>query len=178
MGLYFLTSLIVALVLPWLPTIIQLFLGEEYTDGIFTIILLFMYPVHQCIGQIAGSFLYAVEFTKPQSLIGCIFMLTSLLSSYILLSPINISFFGYNLGSVGLAVNIVVMNFIFTNISLFYIYNKFKWKKNFSFQFVLPIFILVTISTKLFLDLFIESFFFSFCVVYYFISIIIIHFID
>ena len=77
-GLYIFTSIIVALILPWSSSIVEIFLGDEYSDGILTITILLIYPVHQCIGQITGSFLYAIEYTKLQSLIGCIFMITSL----------------------------------------------------------------------------------------------------
>ena len=157
LGLYIFTSIIVALILPWSSFIVEIFLGDEYSDGILTITILLIYPVHQCIGQITGSFLYAIEYTKLQSLIGCIFMITSLLSCYILLSPNNLLLGGLKLGSVGLAINVVFMNIIFTNITLYYIYKKLNWRKKFFFQLIFLIFVLLTSSTKFILDIYFES---------------------
>jgi len=175
LGLYIFTSIIVALILPWSSSIVEIFLGDEYSDGILTITILLIYPVHQCIGQITGSFLYAIEYTKLQSLIGCIFMITSLFSCYILLSPNNHLFGGVQLGSFGLAINVVVINFIFTNITLYYIYKNLNWEKKFSFQLIFLLFILLTSGAKYILSIYFESFYtelslyiiiFSFLIIY------------
>ena len=161
-SMYLITSIAVVFILPWSSSIINICLGSEYSEGILTITLLLLYPVHQCIGQITGSFLYAVEYTKLQSVIGCIFMLTSLLGYYIVLSPTFFSFEGFRLGSVGLACNIILMNIIFSNISLFYIYKKFGWKKRFGFQFIFIPLVGITLILKFVLGIYLNNFFIIF----------------
>ena len=137
LSIYIFTSLIVVLTLPWTSLLIDILLGDQYSNGFYTIFILLLYPVHQCLGQITSTFLYAVECTKLQSVIGCVFMLFSLISCYIILSPDLYFIRGFQLNSIGVAVNIVVCNLLFTNISLYYIYKKFNWSKLFSFQFII-----------------------------------------
>ena len=49
LSIYIFTSLIVVLTLPWTSLLIDILLGDQYSNGFYTIFILLLYPVHQCL---------------------------------------------------------------------------------------------------------------------------------
>jgi len=96
---------------------------------------MFLYPVHQSMGQITGTMFYATGKTKAQSLIGIIFMAISIPTSYFLLASKSAFVPGLQLGSVGLALKMVGCQIFGVNISAFfvarYINTDFDWSHQF-----------------------------------------------
>ena len=121
--------------------IIILFLGDKYISGVATLTLMFLYPIHQSLGQINGSLLYATEKTKVHVNIGIFFMSFSILTVYFMLAPSNLILPGLNLGSDGLAIKMVIMQLIQVNITGYVISRIFGWK----FDWVYQIFIIITV---------------------------------
>jgi O-antigen/teichoic acid export membrane protein len=131
-GLYFIGSLVAGGLLPWSEEIVNLLLGQAYIDGIFTLMLMFLYPVHQSMGQIGSTMLYATGRTKLQAIIGSVFMLISIIFAYILMAPTTA--FGLEMASQGLAVKMVVMQLIQVNIMAWFIAKAYKWKFDWIYQ--------------------------------------------
>ena len=129
--LYFIAALFAGWAIPWTTEIIILTLGNEYINLKATLMLMFLYPVHQTLGQIAGTIFYATEKTKLYALISYFFMFFSSLAAYFLLAPKNMLISGLGLSSFGLGIKMVIMQIIQVNVlnyTLFKLYNlKFDW---------------------------------------------------
>ena len=135
-GLYFFGALIAGGLLPWAGEILSLLLGEAYYAGVLTLMLMFFYPVHQSMGQIGLTMLYATEQTRVQVIIGLVFMATSIVVVYFMLAPTTMIVPGLGLASQGLAIKMVVMQLIQVNILAFFIARIFGWKFEWLYQLV------------------------------------------
>jgi O-antigen/teichoic acid export membrane protein len=147
--LYFIGAFIAGFCIPWSEEILQISAGGEYIDGKTTFILMLIYPVHQCLGQINGAVLLATEKVKLQNLAGVIFIIISLLVAYYALAPEGLFIPGLNLGSQGLAWKMIIMQFFQVNIISYMIARIFKWKYDWLYQFyVLGVVILISFLIK------------------------------
>lgn len=160
--LYFIGAFIAGFCIPWSEEILQISAGGEYIDGKTTFILMLIYPVHQCLGQINGAVLLATEKVKLQNLTGVIFIIISLLVAYYALAPKGLFIPGLNLGSQGLAWKMIIMQFLQVNIISYIIARIFKWKYDWLFQFyVLGAVLIIGFLTKFLVVNFLSSLFFS-----------------
>jgi hypothetical protein len=75
------------------------------------------YPIHQTYGQLSSSIFYATGQTKLYSNIGIITILAGLPVTYLLIAPADKM--GLNAGATGLAIKMVLLNFISVNIQVF-----------------------------------------------------------
>jgi hypothetical protein len=123
-------------VLPWAGEIIQLVLGAAYAGGAFTLMVMFLYPVHQSLGQIGGSLLYATGHTRIQAVLGMGFMFVSFITAYFMMAPADAIIPGLGLGSNGLAYKMVILQVIQINIMTWYIARLFQWKYDWSYQII------------------------------------------
>lgn len=124
---------------PLASEIIELTLGTPFLPGAFVMSLMFLYPIHQTLGQINGSMYFALSMTKIHSLFGILFMIFSTLLVYFLLAPsINI-IPGLGLGAMGVAIKMLVMQFIFTTITSWYLCFKNNWHYRYIYQILYPI---------------------------------------
>ena len=98
--------------------VVQIFGGEAYTDAIVVVIIMALYPIHQTYGQLSGSVFYATDQTKLYSNIAVTMMPIGLAILYMLLAPTEQ--FGLELGALGVAINMVGMQFIGVNIQLWF----------------------------------------------------------
>jgi len=111
-----------------------IFGGEKFKESALAITIMSLYPIHQTYGQLSGSVFYATGQTKIYRNIGVSLMLIGFPITFFLLAPKNL--FGFNLGSVGLVLKMVVLQFIGVNIQLWFNakYLKFSFIKLFSHQ--------------------------------------------
>ena len=124
LSIYIFTSLIVVLTLPWTSLLIDILLGDQYNNGLHNIYS-FALPSTSILGSNHEHFLICCRMYKTTIRYWmCVFMLFSLISCYVILSPDLYFIRGFQLNSIGVAVNIVVCNLIFTNVSLYYIYKN------------------------------------------------------
>lgn len=133
-GLYFIGALTAGGLLPWTGEIIELLLGTAYSEGRVTMMLMILYPVHQSMGQIGGTMLYATGQTRMQVIIGLVFMATSILVVYFMLAPEHMLIPGFGLASQGLAFKMVIMQLIQVNIMAWFIAKIFGWKFEWTYQ--------------------------------------------
>lgn len=133
--IFFISSFISGVCIAWSDTIVDILLGSDYSGGKVAFLLMMIYPVHQCLGQINGVLLFATEKTKLQAIIGSIFTVVSLFTSYYFLAPADAFIPGLHLGSEGLALKMLIMNFVAVNALGYVISRKFNWKYKWFFQF-------------------------------------------
>jgi O-antigen/teichoic acid export membrane protein len=135
--LYSIGAIITGALIPWSEEILELFVGIAYLDGATTLMLMLIYPVHQSMGQIGATILYATKEVGLQTILGMIFMIISLVVAYFMMAPINSEILpGMGLASQGLAWKMVVLQVIQVNILAWFIARKFDWKFDWSFQFI------------------------------------------
>ena len=90
--------------------------GKQYQDATSVVALMAFYPIHQTIGQINGTFYYSTARTKEYRNVGMFIIPFGLVLSYIFIAPV--SNFGLNLGAVGLAYQMLLIQLISVNVTL------------------------------------------------------------
>lgn len=134
--LYLIGAVISGFLLPWAGEIISVALGEAYIGGIATLMIMFLYPVHQSLGQIGGTMLLATGRVRAQAVMGIVFMSVSILVAYWVLAPSNGVFPGLNMGATGLALKMVVLQIVQVNALAGYIAWANHWKFDWLYQVV------------------------------------------
>ncbi|MHA1936585.1 MAG: lipopolysaccharide biosynthesis protein [Candidatus Thorarchaeota archaeon] len=134
-SLCFVAAMGACLLVPFSKEIIVLLLGPKYEAGWLCLGIMFLYPIHQSLGQINGSYLYATGQTKLYSRIGITMMMVSIPVSYLVLASPSSRLPGLGLGSVGLALKMVILNIVSVNILGFFISRLSKWKFKYLYQF-------------------------------------------
>lgn len=134
--LYMLGAVISGMLIPWSREIIEVALGPAYLGGVAVLAIMFLYPVHQCMGQIGGTMLYAASRTRVKVIIGITFMLASIVVTYFLLAPSDEIVPGYGMGAMGLAGKMVVLQFIQVNVIAWWIARLNGWRFDWHYQIV------------------------------------------
>ena len=134
--LFMLGAIISGFLVPWASEIIQLMLGDAYKGGVFVLSIMFLYPIHQSLGQVNGTMYYALELTKPYAIIGMVFMTLSIIAVYFLLAPANAIIQGFGLASTGLAIKMVFMQIFGVNLSIWWLSRSQGWKFSIIYQFI------------------------------------------
>lgn len=133
-SLFLIGAIVSCFLIPWAKDLLQNMLGESYASGYITLGIMFLYPIHQSMGQIGGSVLFATENVSLQVKIGIIFMLISILVSYLILAPANAPIPGLNLASEGLALKMLLMQFFQVNIIAYFIARIFNMPLDWIYQ--------------------------------------------
>jgi len=92
--------------------------GDKFQLAMTPVMIMAFYPIHQTYGQLSGSVFYATGQTKLYRNIGTVFMLVSLPVAYFFIAPPDK--FGLGAGATGLALEMVVLQFVAVNVQLFY----------------------------------------------------------
>ena len=90
--------------------------GAEYKNASIIIATMAFYPVHQTYGQLGGAVFLATEQTKIIRNIGVSSGLLGLIISFLLILPRD--FYGQGMGAFGLALKMIIVQFITVNIYL------------------------------------------------------------
>lgn len=120
--------------IPFASDLIVLTVGSSYLSGSNTLLILLIYPSYQALGQICGTMFLATGMTRANTVIGVSFMLIGLMVTYFLLAPSEYYIPGLNLASKGLALKMVVVQFIQVNMMAWYIAHYYKWRFHFYHQ--------------------------------------------
>ena len=158
--IFFVTSMILsAFLIANTNEIILVTLGENFEPAIIPTSLMFFYSVHQSWGNLTGTMLLSTENTKMLSKIGIYHMVLSMFFLYFLIAPNSTLIPGLELGSLGVALKMVLGNIVFVNFSAFFVAkilkSNFNWKHQF---FCVPILIISLLSKGL-STIFINQFF-------------------
>lgn len=133
--LYLISCFIFGFLFYWSEEIINIILGTKYIGGISTFMILLLYPLHQSLGQISTSFLYATSKTKLLARINSFFLVLGMMVSFILIVPNNFFLEGMSMGSNGLAIKMIIIQFLNVNLLIFYISKLNNWRFNWFYQF-------------------------------------------
>ena len=126
----------------------SILLGSEYISSYLILSVFLLYPIDQVRGQITGTYLLAVEDTKATSIFGIAGGLLNLVFAFIVAGPGFWIFTNLDLGALGIALKLVILQFIFVNITMMYISFKYRIKLKLSFQLLLPISIIAALALK------------------------------
>lgn len=119
--LFFVGAAVAAGLVPWTRDVIELSVGRAYSGGVEAAVLMFLYPVHQSIGQLNGTFMYATGMVRLQVSLGSISMVGSIIVAYFLMAPPTFGVPGLGLASLGLAWKMVGIQFITVNVGMWVI---------------------------------------------------------
>jgi O-antigen/teichoic acid export membrane protein len=98
--------------------VIYLMGGDKFRDAARAVAIMSLYPVHQTYGQLAGSVMYAAGRTKLYRNAGTIFLVAGIPLTYFFVAPA--AQLGFNGGATGLALKMVLLQFVSVNVLLFY----------------------------------------------------------
>jgi O-antigen/teichoic acid export membrane protein len=115
-GMYWAAAWVSCLLIPYSRVILHWSAGPRYDAAWVALSILFLYPIHQSLGQINGTFFYASGKTHRYAKIGMAMMLISIPVSYVLLAAPSAPIPGVGLGAVGLALKMVVLQAIGVNV--------------------------------------------------------------
>jgi len=152
-GLYFAGAVISCVLIPFSKEILSLLLGAQYQAAWLPLGLMFLYPIHQSMGQITGTMLFATEKTKVKSIIGIFFMISSIVMAYFMLAPEDAIIPGLNMGAVGLALKMLICQFIEVNLMAFFVSRYVNLAFDWSHQLYV---LLILLSLGFFCKFFVE----------------------
>lgn len=93
--------------------VLAIFTDEKFKDAYLVLVLMAFYPIHQTYGQLSGSIFYAASQTKLYRNIGIFSALLSILFSFIFI-------YIFELGAIGLALTMLIVQLIGVNIQLYF----------------------------------------------------------
>jgi len=99
----------------WLAPLIG---GDEFSNAALPVMLLGLAPIHQTYGQLSGALMVTTDRTREYGKIDIFITMLGLPVTYFILAPENYG--GVNLGAMGLAIKLVVLQVIAVNIQLWY----------------------------------------------------------
>ena len=167
--LYVLTSFLAIYVFFNAESLINIIGGSAYNEAIIVLSFLAFYPIHQSIGQINGTFYFSSRRTKEYKNIGLFVSPFALIFCFILVAPSK--YYGLHLGAIGLAIEMVIVQFFSVNILLYFNckYLKISYFKILLFQVItLLVFYLIGVLIKLVLNTLFTNIYFS--AAFYFIN--------
>ena len=141
--LYVVSAILIGAIVPWAEEVLVLILGAPYSQGAVTFAIMLLYPLHQSLGQLCGAVFYATEHNKIQANIGYVFMVTSMIVTYLILAPTTSAVPGLGLQSNGLAIKMLVMQFFQVTASAYIITRLFNVKFDLLHQVIVLSLVLV-----------------------------------
>ena len=132
--LFFAGAAAAGFLMPWAGDLLRVILGPAYVAGAAALMIMLLYPVHQTMGQIGATMLYATERVGVQVVIGVAVMCLAMITTYFVLAPSTNRVPGLGLASAGLAIKMVAVQIVSVNVLAFAIARMNTWKFDWSFQ--------------------------------------------
>ena len=133
-GLFFVAASFAGFLIPWSEDILRIALGPAYAGGATALGIMFLYPLHQSMGQIAGTMMYATGRVRAQVVIGMLTMALGIVATYFVLAPPDAPVPGFGLGSGGLAGKMVIMQILAVNGISIYLARSMQVKFDWTYQ--------------------------------------------
>jgi len=114
--LFLIGAVVAGFLIPWSPDLLRRLLGAAYVGGATTLAIMFLYPIHQSMGQIGNTVLFATERVNLQVITGIATMLVGLVASYFMIAPPTARIPGLGLQSQGLAIKMVGVQLVSVNV--------------------------------------------------------------
>lgn len=96
--------------------ILPIIYGEKYSGATIVTLLIMFYTIYQAWGQICGSFILAMEYTRLSATISIVGQLISFLFVFVFQIPNRL--WPNGLGSVGIALNYLICNIVVVAINI------------------------------------------------------------
>lgn len=93
--------------------LLSILTDEKFKDALWVVVIMAFYPIHQTYGQLSSSIFYATEQTKLYRNIGLVSMAIGMIFSIIFI-------YFLDLGAMGLAMKMILGQFIGVNIQLYF----------------------------------------------------------
>jgi O-antigen/teichoic acid export membrane protein len=136
-ALVMLGAILSGFLIPWTGQIVTVVLGISYLTAVPVLMIMFLYPIHQSMGQIGGTMLLAGGHTKAYMSISVTMMLVSLPLSFLVQAPPHgAPVPGLGLGATGMALKMVLVNIVSVNILAWSIARYHGWKFDWTYQVV------------------------------------------
>lgn len=136
-GLVMLATIISGFLLPWSEQIVTIFLGHAYVQAWPVLAIMLLYPIHQSLGQIGGTMIFASGQTQEYTVLSMSMMLVTLPITYFVLAPASgILVPGLGLGAIGMAAKMVLLNILSANILAWIIARLSGWQFDWMYQVV------------------------------------------
>jgi O-antigen/teichoic acid export membrane protein len=136
--LYFVASALACFTIPFSRDILTRLVGEAYAGGWLTFAVLALFPLHQTLGQINGTFFHATGRTRLVMIFTLLSAATSVPLGYFVLAPSSSPVPGLGLQSVGLAVKMVLLQAALVNIQGYVICRSEGWRWPVAYQVGIP----------------------------------------
>ncbi|MEO8033630.1 MAG: lipopolysaccharide biosynthesis protein [Acidobacteriota bacterium] len=143
--LYFGASVVSCALIPYSREILHWTVGGDYEAGALALALMFLYPIHQTLGYVQGTFYLAVGDTRRYTLIGILMMAVSIPLAYVVVAPRNAVVPGLALGAVGIALKMVVLQLVAIVAQMLMLRRSHGFETNFFFQGSV-VFVLLTLA--------------------------------
>jgi O-antigen/teichoic acid export membrane protein len=154
-GLVMLGAIITGLLLPWSEQIVSISLGQMYTQAWPVLAIMLLYPIHQSMGQIAGTMFFASGQTKKYMFVCMGVMLVFLPVSYLLLAPsTGVLIPGLGMGAIGIATKLVSLAIVSGNVQAWVVARYSGWKFDWAYQLIgVPLMLLLGFLAKMLVGL-------------------------
>jgi O-antigen/teichoic acid export membrane protein len=133
--------------------LVNIFGGKAYTLATLSVAIMSLYPLHQTYGHLTAQVLLSAGKTKLFAQLGMIGMTIGLGLTYLFLAPKSL--FGLNLGANGLAIKMLLSQFIMNTIIFFYVcrFIKINFWKYLTHQFLcIGFFLFIAYFTSVFVS--------------------------
>lgn len=98
--------------------------GDEYGGATLPVTVMMLYPIHQAFGQLFGSAVLSMQFTGIYRNVSILTSSAGLVLSVFLVAPPGSGVPGLDMGAAGLAIKVVVLQVLSSNLMLFYACRK------------------------------------------------------
>ena len=135
--LYFISAVLSCFLIPFSRDILLWLVGPSYEKAWQALSIMLLFPLIQAVGQVASAVLLAGGHTAIYRNLGVAYMFLSIPAAYFVFAPRAGAYFGIpglGLGATGLALKLVVLNYIFTNIMVYITSRLNGWKFDFRYQ--------------------------------------------
>jgi O-antigen/teichoic acid export membrane protein len=126
-GLVMVAAGLGGLFVPWSAEILEFLYGSAYVSGEAALAILLIYPVHQSLGQVVMTVLYATHRSRLISLVGIGTAVVSGITSYFVMAPVDFWIPGLELGALGVAAKALVLQMVQINILLYVLSRGNGW---------------------------------------------------
>jgi O-antigen/teichoic acid export membrane protein len=133
-GLFFVAAVVAGFLAPWADDILYISFGPAYIGGAATLMIMFFYPLHQSMGQIGATMAFATGHVAAYVKMGMATMTLSIIVTYFVLASTEAPLPGLELGSMGLAGKMVMIQIISVNALAFYLSRSLGVQFDWMFQ--------------------------------------------
>jgi O-antigen/teichoic acid export membrane protein len=134
-GLVMVSAGMSGFLIPWTREIVGTALGQQYALSVPAFMVMFLYPVHQSMGQVGSVMLWASGRTNMYMKLVAAVSFLSLPLAYIVQAPTSDPFLpGLGLGAVGMALKTVAVNIISVNVLAWMISRYYRWEFDWFYQ--------------------------------------------